>query len=116
MVDLVLCRHQPEQQQTFLFQAPNLSGIHPGDEVMCDTRYGQARASVVDVLQNVDLDSEIGSFVLNATGASRPLRDILGRMEFHAFNNTGEAEGVPIQLGDMDVLLGADLASDEALN
>ena len=75
-MDLVVINHGPDKG--YLFQAPTNCEIKKGDHVLCETRYGAQQGKVVSVLHSPRLTTEELEFLFESTGATLPLKKILG--------------------------------------
>lgn len=90
-IDLVLCEHDLNKGQKFLFQAPMFSCLKNGDKVMVDTKYGERVATVVASC-SVGEGTEQYEMIVQACGASEPLKKVISKITYRKFEYEGESE------------------------
>lgn len=92
-IDLVLCKVEGETKAE-LFQAPRFSHLKAGDDVLVDTAYGEKHAKVINSM-SVDPEYEEHRFILDATGATEPLKRVLSQIRYKAFTYEEENDEKP---------------------
>jgi len=83
-IDLVLCKHDGNNNN-FLFYAPAWSNLKEGDRVIVNTQYGESDAVVV-ATNCVEYKDDDYNFIIKATGATKPLRKVLKKVEYRELN------------------------------
>ena len=79
-IDLVLCKHS-ESGKLFLFEAPPFSYLAKGDEVIVETRHGETSATV-RMSYTVEAESKAYDFIVEAAGATHPLKRVLKECQY----------------------------------
>ena len=68
-----------------IFETPHFANLKAGDEVVCDTPFGDKRGTVVDTIEYINTLSDEFRFVLEATRTELPLRRIKSRVTYSDF-------------------------------
>lgn len=84
---LVLCKFKG-CNKAYVFEAP--SYIFPDTEVLVDTKHGEKHATVIGS-QYVERDSELHKMLIAASGATLPLKHVLGKYNYTEFEYEKEA-------------------------
>ena len=82
--DLVVCKFEGNNRP-YLFRATPWSGINVGDEVLVDTRKGKAHATVLG-RELFEVGSDRHQFIIEAAGATLPLKRVLGVYKYTELN------------------------------
>ena len=77
IIKLVLVKHD-SSTKVYLFQAGKYDLIYNGDLVVCETKYGKSYGRVVGV-EDCFEDSPFYKFAVIASGATLPLKKVLGK-------------------------------------
>ena len=80
VIDIALVKH-PHWDKLYLFRAPLCSRLKEGDEVLVDTKFGKSPATVKSMAYGVSVNSDVYKFILKTTGATHPLKRVLGVYE-----------------------------------
>lgn len=84
---MVACKFEGSSK-AYLFEAPTY--IFPDTEVLVDTRHGASRAKVMGS-QYVEIDSDMYKLLLAISGATMPLKRVIGKYDYTEFEYRKEA-------------------------
>ena len=93
MIDVIAVKHN-ENGQTFLFQAPQFSGIYEGDIVQVETCKGEAFGTVVATVKYIDTNDEVYKMLIEIAGASTPLKRVKAKYNRSVIEYRGEENGI----------------------
>lgn len=77
-IDLVLVKYDAISDPR-LFMAPFISAVNKGDTVVVDTAAGERKAKVINVM-SINTEREEYAFIIDATGATLPLKRVLSKV------------------------------------
>lgn len=77
-VDMVVARTECGDRR--LFEAPSYTGLREGDKIKVDTSCGVVEATVVDVTMSEVYEGYLYNFIINACGATKPLRKVISKI------------------------------------
>lgn len=87
-IDLVVCTY-PLDHRKYLYIAPAFSHFEEGDEVIVQEADGK-RTAIVQDCETFQYNDDKYRFVVNAMGATTPLRRIVSKVIYHELNWTHE--------------------------
>lgn len=82
IIKVCACCHDGDRKR-FMFQAPHNANISLGDRVLCETRYGDCKATVKGIT-NLSDEEPTYRILLAMTGATHPLKKIKGVYQYRA--------------------------------
>lgn len=82
--DLIVCKFDG-CDKPYLFRATPWSNIKAGDEVLVETRHGNKHATALG-RELFEVGSERYEFIIEASGATLPLKRVLGYYKYTEFD------------------------------
>ena len=81
MIGLALCSHTGNKKSRYLFQMPAYERLKQGDEVIVETKDGEKSAVVLQTTNCIYGDEEY-KMIMEASGASEPLKRVTRKVEY----------------------------------